>query len=115
MASAVRWTTPATPLISPSLGVPVVLAVGVRLGCIDHGLLTAEAIRARGPSIGGWIAICTDPHMCYLDGNIATLEMRLARDYRSPLVGASRFLNPPATFVAPEHLTSTRCCRPCAP
>ena len=48
-ASACRWPTTATAPTSPcDLGLPVVLVVGLRLGCLNHALLTAEAIRARG-------------------------------------------------------------------
>lgn len=55
------------------LGLPVVLVVGMRLGCINHALLTVEAIRARGLMLSGWIANRIDPDMSRFDENLATL------------------------------------------
>jgi dethiobiotin synthetase len=60
--------------LAVALGLPVVLVVGARLGCINHALLTAEAIRARGLSCIGWVANQIDPHMQRLDENLATLD-----------------------------------------
>ncbi|NIO41689.1 MAG: dethiobiotin synthase [Burkholderiales bacterium] len=56
---------------------PVVLVVGLRLGCINHALLTAEAIEARGIACVGWIANQIDPHMAKPQENIATLDKLL--------------------------------------
>lgn len=57
-----------------ALGLPVILVVGLRLGCISHALLTAEAIRSRGLTLAGWIANRVDPTLAFSDGNITTLE-----------------------------------------
>jgi len=59
------------------LGLPVVLVVGLRLGCLNHALLTAEAIRARGLRLAGWVANRVDPAMSAADDNIAYLTDRL--------------------------------------
>ncbi len=59
------------------LGLPVVLVVGIRLGCINHALLTAEAITARGLMLAGWVANHVDPHMEAADENVRALEERL--------------------------------------
>ena len=59
------------------LGAPLVLVVGLRLGCINHALLTAEAIRARGLRLAGWVANCTAEGMLAQDATIATLAARL--------------------------------------
>ena len=59
------------------LALPVVMVVGLRLGCLNHALLTAEAIRARGLTLAGWVANRVDPHMARADDNIATLAARL--------------------------------------
>ena len=59
------------------LALPVVLVVGLRLGCINHALLTAEAIRARGLTCLGWVANQIDPDMARLEENIATLDTML--------------------------------------
>lgn len=55
----------------------VVLVVGMRLGCLNHALLSAEAIRADGLPLLGWVANCIDPQMNAQAANIATLEARL--------------------------------------
>lgn len=59
------------------LNLPVILVVGMRLGCLSHALLTAQAIRAAGLTLAGWVANCIDPEMLVLAENIATLEQRL--------------------------------------
>lgn len=55
------------------LGLPIVLVVGLRLGCINHALLTAEAIRARGLKLCGWVANTVDPHLPYVAQNLDAL------------------------------------------
>ena len=56
------------------LGLPVILVVGMRLGCLNHALLTAEAIQNDGLQLAGWIANCVDPAMSYREENIETLK-----------------------------------------
>jgi len=56
---------------------PVVLVVGLRLGCLNHALLSAEAIRADGCRLVGWIGNCIDPSMAAIEENIATLRTLL--------------------------------------
>jgi dethiobiotin synthetase len=56
------------------LDVPVILVVGIRLGCLSHAMLTAEAIRARGLKLAGWIANRIDPDMLLPEENIVTLQ-----------------------------------------
>ena len=60
-----------------ALGIPVVLVVGLRLGCINHALLSARAIVADGCTLVGWIANRIDPGMAVADANLATLRERL--------------------------------------
>jgi dethiobiotin synthetase len=69
--------------LAVALGVPVILVVGMRLGCLNHALLTQEAIRARGLAFAGWIANVIAPGMPHLDRNVETLVERL----RAPLLG----------------------------
>jgi dethiobiotin synthetase len=57
-----------------ALGLPVVLVVGLRLGCLNHAALTAEAIAARGLHLVGWVGNVVDPAMAALDENVATLR-----------------------------------------
>lgn len=59
------------------LELPVVLVVGVRLGCINHACLTAEAIRRDGLQLIGWVANCIDPDMPKKVENIQTLKHAL--------------------------------------
>jgi dethiobiotin synthetase len=80
------------------LGLPVVLVVGMRLGCLNHALLTRRQIEASGLRCAGWVANCILPDMPYLEANIRALERRLA----CPLLGAVPFQREPAAArVAP--------------
>jgi dethiobiotin synthetase len=63
--------------IAARLGLPVLLVVGVRLGFLNHALLSALAINARGLRLAGWIANRIDPAMQAADAGIATLAGRL--------------------------------------
>lgn len=63
--------------LAQALALPVVLVVGLRLGCLNHALLTAEAVRARGLTLAGWVANRVDPAMLAADENIAYLRARL--------------------------------------
>lgn len=60
------------------LGLPVVLVVGMRLGCLNHAMLSAEAIAARGLTLAGWVANAIDPHFERAEENRETLRMRFA-------------------------------------
>ena len=60
-----------------ALGVPVVLVVGLRLGCLNHALLSARAIVADGVSLAGWIGSHVDPAMERVEDNLAMLRERL--------------------------------------
>ena len=59
------------------LGLPVLLVVGIRLGCLNHALLSALAIGARGVRFAGWVANRVDPAMGEGDANVAALQERL--------------------------------------
>jgi dethiobiotin synthetase len=65
------------------LKLPVILVVGMRLGCINHALLTQQAIAARGLRLAGWVANQVDPAMSRFAENVATLRVRLT----VPLLG----------------------------
>jgi dethiobiotin synthetase len=77
--------------IALKLRLPVLLVVGVRLGCLNHALLSAAAISARGLELSGWVANCIDPDMRAAEANIADLERRLS----APLVAQVAFGAPP--------------------
>ena len=63
--------------LAVALQLPLVLVVGMRLGCLNHALLTAEAIRARGLVLAGWIANRVDPGFLCPDENLAYLRTHL--------------------------------------
>jgi len=63
--------------LAVALGLPVILVVGVRLGCINHALLSAEAIARDGLHLVGWVANVTDGKTSRLEENLATLAERL--------------------------------------
>jgi dethiobiotin synthetase len=63
--------------LAKALDLPVILVVGVRLGCISHALLTAEAIARDGLQLAGWVANIIDPKTSRLEENLATLAERL--------------------------------------
>jgi dethiobiotin synthetase len=69
--------------LARALGLPVILVVGLRLGCINHALLSARAIRADGCTLAGWIANRIDPAMEQAEASLATLRERLG----APLLG----------------------------
>ncbi|WP_374607785.1 dethiobiotin synthase [Thermomonas sp.] len=60
-----------------ALRLPVLLVVGLRLGCLNHALLSARAIAADGAHLAGWIASHVDPAMARVDDNIAMLRARM--------------------------------------
>jgi dethiobiotin synthetase len=64
-------------------GWPVLLVVGMRLGCVSHALLTAESIRARGLHLAGWVANELPPRQDRLDENIRSIAGRVG----APLLG----------------------------
>ncbi len=64
--------------LAVQLNIPVILVVGMRLGCINHALLTVEAIAARGLSLAGWVANQVDPEMAMFEQNLQTLQQRIA-------------------------------------
>jgi dethiobiotin synthetase len=63
--------------VARALRLPVLLVVGVRLGCLNHARLSVLAIRARGLRFAGWIASILDRHMAYADENVAWLSGEL--------------------------------------
>jgi len=69
--------------LAQALALPVLLVVGMRLGCINHALLTAEAIRARGLALAGWYANTPRSEMPRLAENLQALRQRIS----APLLG----------------------------
>ncbi len=75
--------------LARALNLPVILVVGMKLGCLNHALLTAEAIVRDGLTLAGWIATQRDPHMALLQENLQTLQEALP----FPCLGSIPFLS----------------------
>jgi dethiobiotin synthetase len=86
--------------LAVALALPVVLVVGLRLGCLNHALLTAEAIRARGLVLAGWVASVAEPGMLAPEANLQTLRDRLG----APLLGVVPHLAEASAANAAQHL-----------
>ena len=85
------------------LATPVVLVVGMRLGCLNHALLTAAAIRQDGLELVGWVANQLDPDMdCYTE-NITTLQHNI----QAPFLGDVPYLKNPTADEVAAHLDVT--------
>lgn len=63
--------------LAARLALPLVLVVGLRLGCLNHALLTVESIRARSLKLAGWVANHIDPAMAAVDDNVLALQERV--------------------------------------
>ncbi|MGH8249463.1 MAG: dethiobiotin synthase [Steroidobacteraceae bacterium] len=90
------------------LGMEVVLVVGIRLGCLNHALLTAEAIAARGLTLAGWIGNAIDPAFDRASANCATLEARLP----APCLGRVPWMPEPEIAQAAAALSGALRLRP---
>jgi dethiobiotin synthetase len=86
--------------LAHDLGLPVVLVVGLRLGCINHAALTAEAVRARGLTLAGWVANTLDTPLPHLDDNLTALQTVLG----APCWGHVPRLHPPIAAAVAAHL-----------
>ncbi|EKT4466312.1 dethiobiotin synthase [Pseudomonas putida] len=83
-----------------ALKLPVILVVGVRLGCINHALLSAEAIARDGLQLAGWVANIVDPRTSRLEENLASLAERLP----APCLGRVPRLKQATAEAVAEHL-----------
>lgn len=81
-----------------ALALPVILVVGVRLGCVNHAVLTLETIQRDGLIVAGWIANIIDPQMARLDDNLQTL----AKLIKVPCLGTV----PHLTKLTATHVAS---------
>jgi dethiobiotin synthetase len=87
--------------LAQSLGLPVLLVVGLRLGCINHALLTADAIRARGLRLAGWVANTVDPDLPHAADNLCALQAGL----RAPCWGYLPRLRDASAAMAARHFS----------
>jgi dethiobiotin synthetase len=82
--------------LAGTLDLPVLLVVGMRLGCLNHAFLTAEMIQQKRLRLAGWVANRLDPQMVEFDANLEALRERLS----APLLGIVPFGPPPPSDVA---------------
>ncbi|MDO7904503.1 dethiobiotin synthase [Pseudomonas sp. K1(2024)] len=86
--------------LAVALKLPVILVVGVRLGCINHALLSAEAIARDGLQLAGWVANVVDPRTARLEDNLASLAERLP----APCLGRVPWLKTAQAQMVAEYL-----------
>jgi len=84
------------------LGMEVILVVGLRLGCLNHALLTVEAIAARGLALAGWVGNRVDPEFARPDANVDTLRARIG----APCLGIVPWMDKPDVGASAIHLAS---------
>ncbi len=82
------------------LGLPIILVVAIRLGCLNHALLTVEAIKQAGLPLAGWVANRLADHSALVQQNIATLKTRID----APLLGDLPYLDDPAPSKVATYL-----------
>jgi dethiobiotin synthetase len=95
--------------LAQALGLPIVLVVGMRLGCLSHALLTAESIAGRRLPWAGWVGNTIEPAMAQLAANLEALRARLP----GPCLGVQNFIPDPVLaadwpqwLILPETLVS---------
>lgn len=88
--------------LAADLGLPVILVVGLRLGCINHALLTAEAVRARGLTLAAWVANTVDAAQAHVADNLASLQAGL----KAPCLGHLPRLSDPLAAPACLDISS---------
>ena len=90
--------------LAQTLALPVVLVVGMRLGCLNHALLAAEAIARRDLTLASWVANRIDPAMARFEANLETLRARL----NAPLLGVAPYGVSPAQCAGALRLSELR-------
>ncbi|HEC12860.1 MAG TPA: dethiobiotin synthase [Acidiferrobacteraceae bacterium] len=93
----VRWDVAD---LAQHFGYPVVMVVGMDLGCLNQALLTAQAIVDSGCKLAGWVANQINPHMLRFDDNLLALRRRV----EAPLVGVIPFMVEPDVSTIAPHL-----------
>jgi dethiobiotin synthetase len=94
-----EWVTSAD--LAMRLHIPMVLVVGIRLGCLNHALLSQEAILSRGLKLAGWVANVVDADMAQQDANMATLQRRM----QAPMLAHWGFQPSASPFDLADSLT----------
>jgi len=87
--------------LAQQFDLPMILVVGMRLGCLNHALLTVSVIASCGLKLSGWVANVLEPEMPCLRDNIAALQQRLD----APLLGVVEYQTVPDARLAATQLT----------
>ena len=87
--------------VTKELNLPVILVVGMKLGCLNHALLTVEAIQRDGMKLAGWVANRVDEDMDVYEENIETLHAMI----QAPCLGEVPYLQNPTAEAAAEYLS----------
>ena len=100
------WRVPINPTetmanLAQILRLPVILVVAVRLGCLNHALLTIDAIRQDGLTLAGWVANLVDPDMDAQQENVMTLMQKIP----APCLGVVPFVSSADADIIASHLT----------
>lgn len=86
--------------LAKELQLPVIMVVGIKLGCINHALLTVEAIARDGLPLAGWVANCRDGEMTAYEDNLASLQDLI----RAPCIGTVPALEKVGAEAVAAHL-----------
>ncbi len=86
--------------LAEKLDLDIILVVGLRLGCLNHALLTVESIKSRGLNLLGWVSNQVDPEMIYVRENINTLKKRID----APLIGEIPYMENPSPYLVKNFL-----------
>lgn len=102
------WRVPLNPEqtladLARELRLPVIMVVGMRLGCINHAILTAEAIAADGLHLAGWVANQVDPDMSRPEENLTTLKQLI----KAPYLGFVPWLEEASADLVADRLDIT--------
>jgi dethiobiotin synthetase len=87
--------------LAQAIDFPVIIVVGMRLGCINHALLTCEAIQSRQLTIAGWVANTLSEEMPLLEENIQTLKQRVFAPFLGVVPSLPTQLQKPANSPYP--------------
>ncbi|MCZ2495754.1 dethiobiotin synthase [Xylophilus sp. Kf1] len=92
--------------LAVDLGLPVVLVVGLRTGCLNHALLTAQAVQQRGLRLAGWVANAVDPSMPWPEDTLHTLRLWLQKRHGASCLGVVPWLDRPTPAAVAAFLNA---------
>jgi dethiobiotin synthetase len=81
--------------LAQAMKLPVILVVGMKLGCLNHALLSVDAIRAKGLVLAGWVANIMDPEVLELEANLETLRQTIG----APCLGVVPYMRTVSTEI----------------